>query len=50
MRDLVRPFEIAWNWVGTNLGLPGQMLFVCAAVIAVLALFMWVGGRRGAAG
>ena len=49
MRDLVRPFETAWNWVGTNLGLPGQMLFVCGGIIVVLCLFMWIGGRRGAA-
>jgi hypothetical protein len=50
MRDLIKPFEMVWTWTGSNLGLPGQILITCAAVIAVLALCMWVGNRRGAVG
>jgi hypothetical protein len=50
MRELVQPIEAAWNWVGTNLGMPGQMLLICTVVIAVLAMFVWIGNRRGAVG
>jgi hypothetical protein len=50
MRDLIKPFEIAWTWVSESFGLPGQILVVCALIIFVLAIFFWVGNRRGAAG
>jgi hypothetical protein len=50
MRDFLKPMELAWTWMGTNLGLPGQILVICASVIVALALFVWVGNRQGAAG
>jgi hypothetical protein len=50
MRDISKPMEVAWTWMGTNLGLPGQILLICASVIVALALFVWVGNRQGAVG
>jgi hypothetical protein len=49
MRDLLLPFEMLWAWVATNFGLPGQMLLLCAALVTVLAVFVWIGNRRGGA-
>jgi hypothetical protein len=47
MHDLLLPFEMFWAWVTKNFGLPGQMLVTCAAILFVLAMFVWVGNRRG---
>ena len=49
MHDLLLPLEMFWNWVTKNFGLPGQMLVTCAAILFVLAMFVWVGNRRGGA-
>ena len=50
MRDLVKPLEMIWAWAGSTLGLPGQMLFLCAVTIFFLALFIWIGNRHGSSG
>jgi hypothetical protein len=46
MDDLVRPFVQLWNWITHTGGLPGQILFVCLAIIVVLGVTVWLGNRR----
>jgi hypothetical protein len=43
---LTRPFVRLWEWFYQVGGLPGQIFFCCAVVLAVLGIATWFGNKR----
>jgi hypothetical protein len=43
---VARPFVRLWQWFEQVGGLPGQIFFCCACVLAVLGVATWYGNKR----
>lgn len=46
MNELARPFVRSWEWVGAVGGFPGQVFAVCAIVILILGVCVWIGNKK----
>jgi hypothetical protein len=46
MDRLIRPLERFWSWLDQVGGYPGQMLFVCVLVMAVVGGLTWYSNKR----
>jgi hypothetical protein len=46
MREIAKPFQRLWEYVGEAGGFPGQVFFVCAVIILVLGGITWFGNKR----
>jgi hypothetical protein len=46
MNELMRPVTRLWNWVEHVGGYPGQMLFICVIVMAVVGGLTWYSNKR----
>ena len=46
MSELAQPFVRVWNYVEQVGGYPGQMLFVCSVIMAIIGVLTWFGNKR----
>ena len=46
MADLMRPFELLWQWVDRVGGFPGKMVFVVLIVMLIIGGLTWYSNRR----
>ncbi len=46
MNELARPFVQLWDWVERVGGFPGQLLFLCAVVMAIIGGLTWYSNKR----
>jgi hypothetical protein len=46
MQELATPFVRVWDWVTYHGGFPGQILFSGVLVCGVLAVVVWLTGKR----
>jgi hypothetical protein len=46
MDPVLKPVVRLWNYVEQVGGFPGQMLFICAIIMAVIGGLTWFGNKR----
>ena len=46
MSELMKPLERLWSWVEREGGYPGQVLFVCLVVMAIVGGLTWYSNKR----
>jgi hypothetical protein len=45
VNELARPFVQLWDWVERVGGFPGQLLFLCAVVMAIIGGLTWYSNK-----
>jgi len=46
VNELARPFVQLWDWVDRVGGYPGQLVFLCTAIMLIIGGLTWYSNKR----
>jgi hypothetical protein len=46
MAEIMKPFELLWDWVDRTGGYPGKVLFGLLVVMLILGLLTWFTNKK----